>query len=272
VDLFNTLMRGSIGGYGRLFGDLPPLVSLTVLSVVIGIAMLWVVARTSDQKGIERTKKRLQAYLLEMRLYGDDLSLVWRSQRNLFVGNLRYMGLMLKPALYMTVPVVLLMIHMDAFYGWSPLPVGQAAVVTVQAAAPLDAGTPAPTIEAPPGIVVETPAVRALGAGQFSWRIRPQQPTAGVLQFDWNGSHFEKTITAGTGSHYLSTRRVRSAWESLWYPGENRLEAANVEWVEASYPPATVDFAGLDWHWIIWFLLISIVSAYLLKGYFNVVI
>jgi uncharacterized membrane protein (DUF106 family) len=29
---------------------------------------------------------------------------------------------------------------------------------------------------------------------------------------------------------------------------------------------------GLELHWVIWFLLISIVSAYLLKGYFNVVL
>jgi uncharacterized membrane protein (DUF106 family) len=272
VDLFNTLMRASIGGYGRLFGDLHPLISLAVLSVVVGIAMLWVVARTSDQKAIEQTKKRLQAYLLDMRLYGDDLSMVWRSQKNLLFGNLRYMALMLKPALYMTVPFVLLMIHMDGFYGWSPLPVGEAAVITVQSASALDAGTPAPRLEAPPEIVVETPAVKAVRAGQFSWRIRARQPVEGLLRFDWNGTQFEKSITAGTGWHYLSLRRVRSAWEALWNPGENRLDAANVEWVEASYPAATIDFAGFEWHWIIWFLLISIVSAYLLKGYFGVVI
>ena len=272
MDLFNTLMRGSIGGYGRLFGDLHPLVSLTLLSVAVGIGMLWVVARTSNQKAIEQTKKRLQAYLLEMRLYGDDLGLVARSQKNLLFGNLRYMGLMLKPALYLTVPFVLLMIHMDGFYGWAPLAVGEAAVVTVQTASSLDANTPAPKLEAPPEIAVETPAVRALRAGQFSWRIRARQPIDGLLRFDWNGVQFEKTITAGPGWRYLSIRRVRSAWEALWNPGENRLDAANIEWVEASYPLATIGFAGLEWHWIIWFLLISIVSAYLLKGYFNVVI
>lgn len=272
MDLFNTLLRESIGGYGRLFGDLHPLISLTLLSVVAGIGMLWVVARTSNQKAIEQTKKRLQAYLLEMRLYGDDLSLVWRSQKNLLLGNVRYIGLMLKPALYLTVPFVLLMIHMDGFYGWAPLPLDEAAVVTVQAAGAIDAATPAPRLEAPAEIVVETPAVKAVRAGQFSWRIRPRQAVDGVLRFDWNGAQFEKSITAGTGWHYLSLRRVRSAWEALWYPGENRLDAANVEWVEASYPAATIDFAGLEWHWIYWFLLISIVSAYLLKGYFNVVL
>jgi uncharacterized membrane protein (DUF106 family) len=265
-------MRGSIGGFGRLLADLHPLLSLTLLSLAAGVGMLWVFARTSNQKAIERTKKRLQAYLLELRLFGDDLSLVWRSQKNLFVGNLRYMALMLKPALYLTVPVVVLMIHMDAFYGWSPLPVGEVAVVTLQASSALDANTAPPQLQAPPGIVVETPAVRALGAGQFSWRIRAEQPADGSLQFDWNEARWEKTITAGTGWRYLSGRKVRSLWDALWSPGEDRLTVPNVEWVEVTYPPATIEFAGLDLHWIIWFLLISIVSAYLLKVYFNVVL
>jgi hypothetical protein len=207
-----------------------------------------------------------------LRLFGDDLSLVWKSQKSLLVGNLHYMALMLKPALFLTIPVVVLMIHMDAFYGWAPLPVGATAIVTLQSASPLDASTAPPRLEAPPGIVVETPAVRALSAGQFSWRIRAEQPADGSLQFDWNGERWEKSITAGTGWRYLSSRRVRSLWESLWSPGEDRLTVPNVEWVEASYPPATIEFAGLDLHWILWFLLISIVSAYLLKGYFGVVL
>jgi uncharacterized membrane protein (DUF106 family) len=271
VNLFNSLMRGLIGGYCGLFGDANPLISLSLLSIVIGIGMLWVFARVSDQKEIERTKKRLQAYLLELRLYGDDLRMVWQSQKNLFVGNLRYMALMLKPALYLTIPVVVLMIHMDAFYGWRPLPVGEAAVVTVQAS-PGSASEGVPSMEGPQGIVIETPAVNARALGQFSWRIRPEQATDGRLQFEWNGEKFDKTITAGSGWRYLSGRRVRSAWDALWSPGEDRLATANVEWVETTYPPATIDFAGLKLHWIIWFLFISIVAAYLLKGYFGVVL
>jgi uncharacterized membrane protein (DUF106 family) len=272
VDLFNSLMRGIVGGFGGLFGALHPLISLTLISVITGIGMLWVFARTSNQKKIERTKKRLQAYLLELRLFGDDLSLVWKSQKNLLTGNLRYMALMLQPALFLTIPVVVLMIHMDAFYGWTPLPVGESAVITVQTDEMLTSSTAAPTLEAPPGIVVETPPVRALRAGQFSWRIRAEQPVDGVLAFEWNGARFEKSIAAGTPWRYLSLRRVRSTWDALWNPGEDRLNAPSIQWVEAPYPPATIGLAGIELHWMIWFLLISVITAYLLKGYFHVVI
>jgi uncharacterized membrane protein (DUF106 family) len=271
VDLINSLLRGLIGGYGRLFGDAHPLVSLTPLSIVVGVGMLWVFARTSDQKAIEQTKKKLGAYLLEMRLFGDDLAMVYQSQKNLFLTNLRYIALMLKPALYLTVPVVLLMIHMDAFYGRAPLRAGEAAVVSVQAAEGTDMSQ-APRLQCPPGIVAETPAVRATAIGQFSWRIRAQAPADGNLAFEWNGARWEKSITAGETARYVSSRRVSSLWDAIWDPGEDRLNAAGVAWVQVPYAVKTIEFAGLDLHWVFWFLIISIVSAYLLKGYFHVVI
>ena len=39
--------------------------------------------------------------------------------------NLRYLGLMLRPALWMFIPLALLLVHLDPFYGWAPLPIGQ---------------------------------------------------------------------------------------------------------------------------------------------------
>ena len=52
--------------------------------------------------------------------------------------------------------------------------------------------------------------------------------------------------------------------------GEDRIEATSVAWVEILYPAATIEWAGIDLHWLIWFLVLSIVPAYLLKDYFGV--
>ena len=114
--------------------------------------MLWVFELTSDQDAIEKTKKRLQAYLLELRLFGDDPSLIWQSQKSLLAANLRYMGLMLKPAIYLTVPMVVLLFHLDSFYGLKPLRVSQPMVVTVQVSGEIANDTVAPSLTAPAGI------------------------------------------------------------------------------------------------------------------------
>ena len=272
VDWWNRALRTLIGGYGSLFGELYPFVSLTVLSVLVGVGMLWIFARVSNQEAIRRTKKRLQAYLLELRLFGDEPALLWKSQKDLLRANIHYLSLMLRPALILTVPVVILLFHLDAVYGLAPLPVGKPAVVTVQAIGQVSSNTPSPRLIATAGFAVETPAVRVLEQSQFSWRIRPLKQAAGKLHFNWDGIQWEKTIAAGERPQYLSTRRVRSWLDTLWNPGEDRLEGQHVQWVEVRYPPAAIEIGGIEIHWLIWFFVISMLSAYLLKGYFNVAV
>jgi uncharacterized membrane protein (DUF106 family) len=42
--------------------------------------------------------------------------------------------------------------------------------------------------------------------------------------------------------------------------------------VEVRYPGSEIDAFGLQLHWLVWFLLISIVAAYALKGVFGVTV
>ena len=257
-------------GYVSLFGDAHPLVSLAPLSIAVGLLMLLVFKITSDQKAIEQAKKKMQAYLLELRLYGDDPSLIFKTQGCLLASNMRYLGLMCKPALILTVPMVLLLVHMDAVYGIQPLRAGQTAIVTVQAAGRLAATAAAPRMDAPDVIAIDTPAVRAFSEGQFSWRIRGIGDGDGVLQFDWDGRKWTKDILSGDVVGYASHTRTASFWETFLYAGESRLDTPDISWVSISYSAAEIETGSWHLHWLIWFLAISIVAAYSLKGFFGV--
>lgn len=272
MDLSNSLIRRLVETYVGLFGGAHPLVSLIPLSIVVGIGMLWVFGKTSNQKAIARQKKKVQAYLLELRLFGDDPGLLWKSQIDLVLGNLRYMGLMLKPALYLTLPMIVLLFHLDAVYGIAGLSAGKSAVVTVQASGRLAESAEAPKLAAPDGIVVETAALRALDAGQFSWRVRAESEANGELQFDWNGRSWSKSLTAGDSLQYVSHRRPTSWLDSIASPGEPRLATPQLEWVEIAYPAAEIEFASYRLHWLVWFFVVSLAAAYLLKGFFGVTI
>lgn len=270
MDWWNEALRVLIAGYGALFGDLPPFVSLTVLSFLIGIGMLWVVAKVSNQEAIRQTKKHLQACLLELRLFGDEPALLWKSQKNLLRINLRYLGLMVRPVLILSLPITVLLFHLDSFYGLSPLPVGKPALVTVQSIEPVSANTPVPRLAVTKGFAVETSAVRVVEQSQFTWRIRPLEKAVGKLYFNWGDVNWEKTITSTMGAENISSRRVRSLLDALWHPGEDRLHVQYVEWVEVSYPSSVIEIGAIGVDWLVWFLVISIASAYLVKGYFNV--
>ena len=72
MDIVNSALRWCLEFVLAPFAGFHPLVSLVPLAVLTGVAMLWVFAKVSDQKVIRRAKKKMEAYLLELRLFGDD--------------------------------------------------------------------------------------------------------------------------------------------------------------------------------------------------------
>lgn len=239
------------------------MLTLIPISLLLGAAMLWVVGHTSNQKAIQAAKRRVAACLYELRLFTDEPSLIWKAQVGLLSANARYIGLMLAPAIVLTIPMALLYGHLEAWYGLAPLPPGRETLVTVQMKAPLDSAAASPSLEAPPEIDVETPPVRVFSERQVSWRIRPKAPVSGVLRIILPGGAVEKKIRAGAGLHYISDRRVSGLWDLVWHPAESRIPAGHIDWIEIRYPSAPM-------HWLVWLVLFSMLSALLLKGRFRV--
>jgi hypothetical protein len=247
------------------------MLSLFPISVLVGVAMLWVFRLTSNQKAIDAAKRRIQACLYEMRLFTEEPSLVWKAQVGLLTGNARYLALMLVPAIIITIPMVVVFAHLEAFYGMAPLPLGREAVVTIQMKTAVDSAVAPAALQAPPQISVESPGIHVVADRQVTWRIRPNAPVAGLLRITLpDGAAVEKTIAAGAGLHYLADRRVSGLLDWVLHPAESRLPDGNVEWIEIRYPAATVHWLGFDLHWLIWLLIISSITALLLKSRFGV--
>ena len=119
---------------------------------------------------------------------------------------------------------------MYLIYGHAPLRVGEASVVTVQVK---DFSVPV-RLEAPEGMVVETPGVRAVRDGQISWRVRPVRQGSGDFRFHVG----DRVVTAG---YFVRDPAIQS--------------------IEIRYPAET--------SWLVWFILVSIFSAGALRLYEN---
>ena len=137
--------------------------------------------------------------------------------------------------------------------------------------APLNPDSPAPVLHAPQGIAVETPGVRAIDDGQISWRIRPLASVSGSLSFQVDGQTIEKRIEAGSGVRFVPGLRVNSILGSVVHPDEPRIQSASVNWIDVRYPDGNVTMFGIELHWLIWFTIISMLAALLLKKRFGVV-
>jgi uncharacterized membrane protein (DUF106 family) len=272
MDWFNSIIDTLLKLYFTVFSWAPPFVGLTVLSAAAGLAMLWVYGKTSDQARMKAVKNRVWAALFELRVYVDEPRVTWRAQKSLFLANLRYMGLALKPALWMIVPMALLLLHLETFYARAPLPVGQEAIVTMRMSRDWDPNSAAPQLTPPPEVQVTGPPVRAVDSREVSWRIQPVRPVSGTLTFLVDGQPVSKAIEAGSGSRFVPGRSVNSVLETVWTPGEKKIPSARVEWIEIRYPEASLPILGIDWNWLVWFFAVSVVAALLLKKRFGVVI
>lgn len=236
--------------------------ALALISGVTGVAMLWVFGRFSSQKKIRQVKNRLKAHMLELRLFVDEPALIWHAQKSLIAANGRYMALMLRPFVILAVPMALLVMLLDPYFGVAPLPIGRSAIVTVQLS---DSSGPAPELQVPDGIALETPAVRVTGTRQVSWRIRPARSTSGILRVASQGAMVEKRIEAGDGPRYTASRRVASVLEWLAHPGESLLPPGPVQWINIEYPGAEIEWLGMQTHWLVWFVVVSMIAALLFK-------
>jgi hypothetical protein len=235
--------------------------SLTAASIVFGWVTVWVVRHTTNVAEVRIIRNRIFAHLLELRLFAAEPGIIWKAQRSLIVDNLRFCALMLPPALILALPTAWLLTQLDSIYGFEPLAMGKAAIVTAQLGSELKQEDQNSSLAAPPGILVETPPVRSLKDRQVSWQIRAVAPASGSLRLSLQGISVEKTITAGRETTFLSRRRDRSLWSFLLHPQERRIATDDVSWVEIDYPKADIHFLGLELPWITWFLIVSSLSA-----------
>jgi uncharacterized membrane protein (DUF106 family) len=271
MDIFNAFVNAVLRAFFAVFswaGANGALLSLTVLSVLVGLGMLWVFSRTSNQAAVRAVKRKVHAYLLEMRVYADDPGAIWRAQSSLMKANLRYMGLALRPALFMVVPVGILLIHLEAFYGRAPLEPGRAVVVTAGLRGNADG--PPPVLVPPRGFEISAPPVRIPDEHEVSWRIVPDVAASGELHFQIDGRSIAKEIVAGGEQRFIPGRRVRSLWDAFWHPDESRLPAGDIEWIEIAYPSSSMGLFGIHINWLVWFLIVSMLAALLLKKRFGV--
>ena len=184
----------------------PPLVGLTVLAAAVGAAMLWVFGKTSNQERMKQVKRRVQAGLLELRVFVDEPAISLRAQKTLIAANLNYLALALRPALWMAVPIGLLLIHLESFYERAPLPLAEPALVTMRMTADWVPSAPPPELIAPSNVAILGPPVRVAAAREVSWRILPFSPVSDKLLFRFNGQEVSKWIEAGDRQRYVTGR------------------------------------------------------------------
>jgi hypothetical protein len=241
------------------FAGTPPLVSLVLLSLATAAVIVPVMARTSDQARLRQTKRRIQAALLEVRLYNDDPRAVFRSVGDALRANLTYLRLSIVPLAVLGLPIVLLVAHLDPFYGYDGLTPGVPALLEVERR---DSARPdaAISLETPAAIVVETGAVQLAAEGEVLWRITPTAPGEFVVALRVGRDVVHKTVRAAAGLARRSPARVQPGiWRQLLHPSEPPLDRGGpFSAVTVTYAEAGTEILGTRVHWTIVYFALTI--------------
>ena len=246
-----------------LFGPFKPrdpIWALLAVSLVTTVIFLEVFRRTTDSTKLQEAKNRMQARLLEVRLFKDSPSIVLAALAGMLTCNLQYLKHSLRPTLLMLPPLVVLMIHLDAWFGHEPLRPGQAALVRVKLLGSAQQALDEVSLEAAEGLAIETPSLRIPQEKEISWVVRASQTGQYPLTVRGAGRAAQKTILVADGGWDRAAPRAVTAgfWNQWTHPGEALLPRDGaIEWVEVNYPDRSVALFGWQAHWLVLFFVLT---------------
>jgi uncharacterized membrane protein (DUF106 family) len=281
VTILNALLASAFDLLLFPFRQLPPIVGLSVVSLLTAAGMLLVFRAKSDQQRIEQVKRAMVAALFEIRLFNDDLPALFRAQGEMLKQNAAYLRLSLVPMLWMIVPIGLIAAQLEFQYGYAGLTPGQPALVKArvrQSATPLAepaAVSPpvsAASLEAPKEIRVLTAGAWFPATQEIIWRVMADVPGEYVLNAKVDGGTFTKTVDATDRVVRRSPVRVAAGFmNQVMYPAEPPLpDGGIVTSISVGYPSRAIRVLRWDLPWVIVYLVLSMAFAVALRKPFGV--
>jgi len=252
------------------FRDADATWGLLWISLLTAVAALLVYRFFSEQTAIRQVKGRLKAHILEMRLFQHDPILMGRAVLSVLKSNARYLRLNLKPFFFMFLPVVLILIQMDARYGYRPLQPGESALIRTfwTTGAEAQADPSGPLLAVSSGLDLETPALRIHGLGEVDWRVRATEEGGSSLRIRSGGQDVRIPVEVSRRILPVSPWNGRkSSPKMLWNPAAHPVPASgDLLSVEIDYPRRDFRFFGVPVSWIWPYFLLSLMAGYLMKG------
>jgi hypothetical protein len=257
---------------------LPPAAGLVVLSLGTTIAMLLVVKALSNQDRVEAAKRQIHAALLEIRLFNHDLRAMLRAALEVFCRNGAYLRALALPTLVAVVPLVVLLLQLDAFYGFSGLPPGVPGVITARLR---DGFTPRDgngerlraDIEVPASVRVNADAIWFPAAQEIVWKVTPLAAGRYDVRIRVGDETFSKRLHASDDVALRAASRASRGWlMDIFEPADAMLpDSAAVTAIAVRYESRRIDVLGWRLHWLVVFAVLSLSFAFVLKRPLGVV-
>lgn len=250
-----------------VLGVFPKWASLTVLSALLGVVMLFAFKYLSNQRAIGRVKDDISANLLALKLYKDELRVTALSQLRLLWAVLRLQRYVLTPVLILLLPMLLMLGQMGTYYQWEPVRVNETVLLRVQLV-PQTAGA---GIELAASDSVRIDAGPVASHSDVVWRLTPLAGGNHVVTVTAGDQRYSKVVSCGDAVSRVSAMRPAGNWTSqLLHPMETPIPTdARIRAITLEQAKASSWFCGGD-YWVVSLFVVSMIAALLLKPFVGV--
>lgn len=269
--LVNDVLNVAFDAWLWPFHGLSAIWQIIALALPATIFSLLVFRYASNQDGIHSAKNKIKAYLLELRIFQDDIGVTLRSQGHILRYTALYMRYTLAPMMIMIVPFILVLLQVESRMAFRSLEPGEQAIMAVTMDLQVPVSQVDYEISLPDGLTKETHPVRIDSTGEILWRIRAQKTGSYRAAFSIDQQEFEKLVVVGGQQARLAPSVYRANdIRTIGYPAEPALASDQpVASVAITYPRARGEFAGLSSaSWLL--VLFTLVFGFALRGVMGV--
>ena len=264
MESFNSLITTLFSLLLTPLAGLKALWGLLAISIVAGIILVYIYGKISNQAALKRVKKRITAGIYESVLFRHDLPTSLRAQGGMLLGGVRYFGLAVPPLIVLLIPSLVILAQLNLRYGARSLQPGEHAVITVNLAN--EDALFSTELSAQDATVQVTPPLRDLDAQSISWRVdasKAQATSPATLALAVNGVQVNEPLFTGQQPAVLPTAQHTSPWWQLLYPGASLPQElrSQVRSITVTYPEQELSVAGITVHWLLLFVVVSIVAG-----------
>ena len=253
---------------------LPALGGVALVSLVTAGILLLAFKATSDQARLTGVKRLIHAGFFEIRLFSDDVPTLLRTQLEMLRHSITYLRLSLAPALWVIVPLALVISHLEFHFGYGGLTPGQPALVKAALRVAEGSGAPQLTLTAPSGVRIDTPAVWLPAAKEVVWRITPVSKGEYALDVHNGDQVFTKTLRVSPDVGRRSPVRLAgSLLDQFLYPSEDPLPGDGpLTAISVAYEPRELRVLGWDVNWLVAYFVLTVMFMMVLRRPFGVVL
>ena len=214
---------------------------------------------------MRRIKNRIHAHLLELRLFPDQLGIVSRAYGRILRLTLIYLAYNLKPLAILLLPLVILMVQLDLRFSRIPLETHDSFILKAKLVDPgaLDSDS----LRLPKGLTLTAPPVNVPALQEVNWRIRADEYGNFLPAVVVAGQTFAKQVVVSKEITRLTVERARASVVG-WFlnPGEQPLPRGGpLRTLEVNYAPRSIDLGYFVTDWLVFFLVVSLVSGLIFK-------